>query len=672
MIKSFLGHVKKGKCDKMGECNMRDLAYLQLLAREYPSVKEATSEIVNLMAICSLPKGTEYFFSDLHGEYEAFIHLLRSSSGIIREKIKETFGHLIPEEEQLQLANLIYYPERHLPRMMKVGRYTEDWQKITIYRLVKICREVSSKYTRSKVRKKMPKEFAYIIDELLHVDYSDENKKLYYNEIIHSIIDTSIADKFIVALCRLIQNLTIDNLHIIGDIFDRGPRADIIMKELMNFHDVDIQWGNHDISWMGAAAGNLACICNVLRIAISYNSFDVLEDGYGINLRPLSMFAASAYRDDPCTRFKPHILDQNIYDVVDPGLVAKMHKAITVIQFKVEGQIIKRHPEYGLNHRCLLEQVDFDKGTVEVDGKTYPMLDMKFPTIDPKDPLKLTEQEAELLQTLKMSFRHSGLLHKHIKFLYSHGSMYKCCNNNLLYHGCIPLKKDGSFDDIVFYGIPYSGKALMDFVDQMVQSAYFLPESNPDKGVASDFMWYLWCGAKSPLFGKEKMTTFEHYFIEDKATHKEAMNPYYQLSEKEECCRKILKEFGLSPEEGHIINGHVPVHQSEGESPVKCNGKVIVIDGGFSKAYRKVTGIAGYTLIYNSYGLNLTAHEPFTSKADAVAKETDIVSNRVAVSYMSRRQLVGDTDTGHALKERIQELIQLLDAYRKGTIKEKK
>ena len=455
---------------------MRDLAYLQLLAREYPNLKEATSEIVNLMAICSLPKGTEYFFSDLHGEYEAFIHLLRSSSGITREKIKATFGHLIPEEEQLKLANLIYYPERNLARMQKQGHYSEDWQKITIYRLVQICKEVSSKYTRSKVRKKMPREFAYIIDELLHVDYNDENKKLYYDEIIHTIIETGIGGNFIIALSRLIQNLTVDNLHIIGDIFDRGPRADIIMEELMNFHDVDVQWGNHDISWMGAATGNLACICNVLRIAISYNSFDVLEDGYGINLRPLSMFAARLYKDDPCELFMPKILDENIYDAVDPGLAAKMHKAIAVIQFKVEGALIKRHPEYGMDGRVLLEAVDYEKWTVDIDGKTYPMLDKNFPTIDPKNPLELTRGEKELLRALSASFKHSELLHRHVKFLYSHGAIYKCCNYNLLYHGCIPMKKDGSFDDLTVKGRSYSGKALMDYMNQEVQNAYFMPE----------------------------------------------------------------------------------------------------------------------------------------------------------------------------------------------------
>ena len=643
---------------------MRDLAYLKLLAREYPSVREAAGEIVNLMAICSLPKGTEYFFSDLHGEYEAFIHLLRSSSGITREKIKATFGHLIPEDEQIRIANLIYYPERSLARLKKQGTYSEDWQKITIYRLVQICREVSSKYTRSKVRKKMPKEFAYAIDELLHVDYNDENKKLYYDEIIHSVISTGIGDKFIAALCRLIQNLTIDNLHIIGDIFDRGPRADIIMQELMNFHDVDIQWGNHDISWMGAATGNLACICNVLRIAISYNSFDVLEDGYGINLRPLSMFAAKVYQDDPCKRFMPKILDENIYDAVDPGLAAKMHKAIAVIQFKVEGDMIRRHPEYEMDKRQLLSAVDFENGTVTVEGKTYPMLDMNFPTIDPQNPLKLTKGEELLLRTLSASFRHSDLLHKHVRFLYSHGGIYKCYNSNLLYHGCIPMEKDGSFASIMVDGKTYCGKNLMDYFDKQVQNAYFMPEGAPGKEDAVDLMWYLWCGAKSPVFGKDKITTFEHYFVEDKSTHKETMNPYYQLSQKEEFCRRILLEFGLPEEGSHIINGHVPVKMKDGEKPVKAGGKLFIIDGGLSKAYQSTTGIAGYTLIYNSHHLALAEHMPYDPRKENTPKVS-------VVEKMTSRVMVADTDKGRELKEQIEDLKELVAAYREGTIKER-
>ena len=643
---------------------MRDIGYLKLLAREYPTIKEAASQIINLTAIQGLPKGTEYFFSDLHGEHEAFIHLLRSSSGIIREKIKETFGYVIPDEDEDELANLIYYPQKVYSQMVMSGRNTEDWNRITIYRLVQICKVVSSKYTRSKVRKKMPKEFAYIIDELIHVDYTDENKKVYYSEIVRTIIEIGIADKFICALCELIQNLTIDNLHIIGDIFDRGPRADLIMDELMNFHDVDIQWGNHDISWMGAATGNLACICNVLRIAISYNSFDVLEDGYGINLRPLSMFAAATYRDDPCERFVPHILDQNLYDAVDPGLAAKMHKAIAVIQFKVEGQIIRRHPEYGMDDRRLLERIDFERGTVNIGGKEYPLLDRNLPSVDPADPLKLTRQEEELLHTLKMSFCHSARLHKHIKFLYSNGGMYKTMNHNLLYHGCIPMKEDGSFDTMEFFGVAYQGKALMDFMDFLVQSAYFLPETNPDKEIARDFMWYLWCGAKSPLFGKDRMTTFEKYFLEDKALRKETMNPYYQLSQQEACCDRILSEFGLPTDRGHIINGHVPVKIKDGETPVKAGGKLFIIDGGLSKAYQSKTGIAGYTLIFNSRHLALAEHKPFCPGK----KNTPRVS---IVEKMQNRILVGDTDTGAQLSREIDDLKQLVAAYRDGILKER-
>ena len=643
---------------------MRDLAYLKLMSREYPTLESASSEIVNLMAICGLPKGTEYFFSDLHGEYEAFIHLLRSSSGIIREKIKETFGHIISEEDEIQLANLIYYPDRQIAKLKQEQNYTEDWQRIALYRLVQICKEVSSKYSRSKVRKKMPKEFAYIIDELLHVDYNDDNKKLYYNEIIHSIIENDTADKFIIALCHLIQNLTIDNLHIIGDIYDRGPRADIIMNELMCFHDVDIQWGNHDISWMGAATGNLACICNVLRIAISYNSFDVLEDGYGINLRPLSMFAAKVYHNDPCERFVPQILDENIYDAVDPGLAAKMHKAIAIIQFKVQGQIIGRHPEYEMDNRVLLSNVDFEKGTVVIDGKTFPMLDMNFPTVDPKNPLELSRGEKELLRTLQASFKHGELLHKHVRFLYSHGAIYKCYNSNLLYHGCIPMKKDGSFDTITMNGVSYGGKELMDFFNQQVQNAYFMPEGTPGKEQAMDMMWYLWCGAKSPVFGKDKMTTFEHYFVEDKSTYKEVMNPYYQLSLKEEFCNRLLEEFGLPVEGSHIINGHVPVKLKDGEKPMKAGGKLFIIDGGLSKAYQSTTGIAGYTLIYNSHHLALAEHRPFDPKKESTPKVS-------VVEKVKSRVMVADTDKGKELKGQIADLKELVAAYREGTIKER-
>ncbi len=643
---------------------MRDLAYLRLLSKEYPTVRAASSEIINLTAIQGLPKGTEYFFSDLHGEYEAFVHLLKSASGIIREKISETFGYVISDREEIELANLIYYPEKALHSVRRDKKFTEDWQRITIYRLVRICKEVSSKYTRSKVRKKMPPAFAYIIDELLHVDYNDENKKVYYDEIIRSIIDIEMGSQFIVALCELIQNLTIDNLHIIGDIFDRGPRADIIMEELMHFHDVDIQWGNHDISWMGAATGNLACICNVLRIAIRYNCFDLLEDGYGINLRPLSMFAARVYRDDPCERFLPKILDENIYDAVDPGLAAKMHKAIAVIQFKVEGQIIGRHPEYGMDSRVHIRNINFEKGTVTVRGKEYKMLDTSLPTVDPKDPLKLTREEEELLHTLSLSFRHNSTLHRHIKFIYSHGAMYKCCNSNLLYHGCIPMKENGEFDEMSINGIIYSGKRMFDFIEDAVKMAYFLPDDDSAKGWYRDFMWYLWCGPKSPLYGKDNMATFENYFIADKTAGKENMNPYYRLSIKEEFCDKILKEFGLPVEGSHIINGHVPVKLKDGESPVKGGGKLFVIDGGLSKSYQPKTGIAGYTLIFNSRHLALAEHKPFERDKENTPKVT-------IVEKMKNRVMVADTDTGKELAAKIADLKELVAAYRGGILKEK-
>lgn len=643
---------------------MRDLAYLKLLAKEYPSIQAASSEVMNLTAIRGLPKGTEYFFSDLHGEYEAFIYLLRSASGVIREKIKDSFGHIIPEWEQVELANLIYYPIRNLTKMKQEKLYTEDWQRITIFRLVQICKDVSSKYTRSKVRKKMPAEFSYIIDELLHVDYNDENKRVYYEEIINTVIETKMSEQFIITMCELIQNLVIDNLHIIGDIFDRGPRADIILDELMKYRDVDIQWGNHDVSWMGASAGNPACVCNVLRIALSYNSFDVLEDGYGINIRPLSMFAAKVYKDDPCALFAPKILDENIYDAVDPGLAAKMHKAIAIIQFKVEGQIIKRHPEYEMEERLLLEAVDYEAGTVKIKNKVHPMRDMQFPTVDPKDPYRLTQEEEELLHTLVMSFRHSERLNKHIRFIHSKGAMYKCCNGNLLYHGCIPMRADGSFEEMNCDGKRLSGKALMDYIENKVHLAYVLPDQAPGKRDAVDMMWYLWCGAKSPVFGKDHMTTFEHYFVEDKATHKENLNPYYQLSQQEEVCDRILKDFGLEGDCCHIINGHVPVRIKDGETPIKANGRLFVIDGGLSKAYQKRTGIAGYTLIYNSHHLALAEHKPFDPNKENTPKV-------FIVEKMKHREMVASTDKGALLLEQIEDLKELIEAYRNGDLKER-
>ena len=643
---------------------MRDLAYLKLLSREYPNIRAAASDIINLQAICGLPKGTEYFFSDLHGEHEAFIYLLRSSSGIIREKIRETFGHIISEEDEVRLANLIYYPEKMINQIKQANEYTEDWQKTAVYRLVQICREVSSKYTRSKVRKKMPKEFSGVIDELLYVDNTDDNKTEYYSELINTLIDVRVADSFIVVICSLIRSLTIDNLHILGDIFDRGPRPDIILEELMHFHDVDIQWGNHDISWMGAATGNRACICNVLRMALGYNGFDVLEDGYGINLRPLSMFAERVYRDDPCTCFLPQILDKNIYDAVDPKLAAKMHKAIAVLQYKEEGQIIKRHPEYGMEERILLSAIRYDRGTVTIDGKEYPMRDMNFPTVDPADPLRLTDEEEELLHTLELSFRHNARLHEHVRFLYSNGSMYKCCNSNLLYHGCIPMTENREFDGLMVGGKMYRGKELMDFIDTQVKNAYFLPEDAPEKEACRDFMWYLWNGAKSPVCGKDKNRSFEHYFIEDPEVMRETMNPYYQLSEEEETCDMILKEFGLPTKGSHIINGHMPVKIKSGETPIRAGGKLFIIDGGLSKAYQERTGIAGYTLIFNSHHLALAEHKPFDPERERTPKV-------YIVEKMQKRITVADTDEGKELAGRIEDLKELLKAYRSGLLKER-
>ncbi|WP_031549680.1 fructose-bisphosphatase class III [Oribacterium sp. FC2011] len=644
---------------------MRDLDYLKLLAKQFPTATAAGAEIINLRAICALPKGTEYFFSDLHGESEAFIYLMRSASGIVRDKIDETFGNLLPEEEQLELANLIYYPRDILSSPKHKEKETPEWNRITINRLINICRVVSSKFTRSKVRKKMPQSYAYAIDELLHIDNHDEDKKDYLREIMNAIIDTGMGDDFIIALCELIQNLVIDNLHIIGDVFDRGPHADRIMEELMSFHDVDIQWGNHDADWMGAVCGNPACIANVLRIATSYNSFDVLEDGYGINLRPLSMYAEEVYGDDPCECFQPHLLDSNVSDSVSPALAAKMCKAISIIMLKEEGLLIKRHPEYHLEHRLLLEKVDYAKGTVNIDGKVYPLKDKNFPTIDPKNPYKLTEREETLMKTLIYSFTHSQLLQKHIRFFFTNGSMYKVVNNNILYHGCIPMEKDGSFTKIKTPDGTFSGKALLDYFNDKAIDAYFLNGENDPQGklYATDFFWYMWCGPNSPLFGKDKITTFEHCFIEDPATHKERFNVYYDFAKEEKYVDKIFEEFGVDASVGHIVNGHVPVKTKLGESPIKANGKLFIIDGGISKAYHSRTGIAGYTLIFNSRHLALAKHKGFQKGAENTP-EIQIVEQ------MKTRVRVGATDNGRELKRQISDLEELLAAYRNGDILE--
>lgn len=639
-----------------------DKKYLSLLAKDFPTIDSAVSEIVNLSAIRSLPKGTEYFFSDIHGEYEAFLHMLKSASGMIKNKIDTAFGKTVSGAEREALAYLIYYPDKQMKKLHKQGELNDEWRRLTIYRLILVCEAVSAKYTRSRVRKRIPKDMVYILDELLNVT-DDVGKEYYYDEIITTILDTGIADRFIKSLCELIQSLAIDKLHIIGDIYDRGPRADIIMDELMKMHEVDIEWGNHDISWMGAASGNWALIANVIRISMRYNNFDVLEDGYGLNLRALAVFAEETYKDDDCALFMPQTLDDNIYDPVDTKLVAKMHKAITVIQLKLEGQLIERHPEWNMDERSVFRRVDFDNGTVSLGGRKYPLLDANFPTVFHDCPLSLTDEENELMTVLSNSFMHSERLNSHIRFLYSKGSMYKTINGNLLFHGCIPLDKDGKLQSVNIAGRQYSGKALLDKLDEIANKAYFLPVGS-ERDYAADFMWYLWCGACSPLYGKDKMAFFERYFLDNKELQKENYNAYYHFSEQADVCGRILEMFGLESERGHIINGHVPVKIKNGESPVKAEGRLFVIDGGISKAYQKATGIAGYTLIYDSHSLNLAEHKPF------IAGESEHTPEIHLVEKLARRANISDTDKGAELLEQINDLRELLSAYRSGEIKE--
>lgn len=640
---------------------MRDIQYLQLLAEQYPSIESVSNAIVGLNAKLLLPKGTEYYFSDLHGEHEAFIHLLRSGSGVIRRKVDDLFGQSMLEADRDELASVIYYPKRNLARKRRrCPNDFDEWCEITINRLVQICREVARKYTRAHVHRDMDPDYAFILDELLLTDDTDADKRRYFREIINSVLVAGIAEPLIVALCHLIQELTVYKLHIIGDLFDRGPRADHILNELMKHHDVDIQWGNHDIDWMGALAGNRVCMMNVLRIATSYNSFDVLEDGYGINLRPLSMFALDVYGDDPCDRFQPHVLDENILDPVDPQQAARMHKAVAIIMFKLEGQLLLRHPEYGMQGRLLLDKIDYGNGTITMDGVTHPLLDTHFPTIDPADPYRLTDEENELVELLYRSFRHSAQLTRHIEYIYNHGSMYKVVNNNLLYHGCIPMTEEGEMDSVRLGKESYSGKALLDQIDKRARHAYYSGDQD-----ATDLMWYLWCGAKSPLFGRDRMTTFERYFIEDKSTYTETRNPYYNVYDDVAACERILREFGLDPARSHIINGHVPV--KHGEDPVKAGGKLFVIDGGISKAYQSTTGIAGYTLIFDSHDLQLAEHRPFRQATEEETAST-FTTIRV-VEKMPHRLMLKDTDLGEEVRAKIGALGELLHAYRDGILR---
>lgn len=649
-----------------------ELKYLKLLSNEYPTIADACIEIINLQAIINLPKGTEHFLSDIHGEYEPFIHVLKNASGVIKRKIHDIFGNSLRQEEIKSLATLIYYPEQKLELMIKNEKNLEDWYKVTLYRLIEICRFVSSKYTRSKVRKALPKDFAYIIEELLHEESDSGNKERYYNEIIKTIVNIGRSKEFITAICKVIQNLVIDRLHIVGDIFDRGPGADIIMDTLINYHSVDIQWGNHDIVWMGAAAGSEACITTVIRTSARYANLGTIEDGYGISLLPLATFAIDFYGDDECLEFKPNIENNKNYSDKEINIIAKMHKAITIIQFKLEGALIKRRPHFCMEDRLLLDKINYEQGTINLNGQIYKLKDDKFPTINPNDPYELIPEEIELMEKLKISFLNSEKLQKHVSFLFAKGSLYLKYNSNLLYHGCIPLNNDGSFKKVRMgaSGKVYSGKAFLDRLEILVREGYFYKDNPDAKLYGMDIIWYLWNGINSPLFGKDKMATFERYFIEDNETHVEKKNHYFDLEDDERACNMIFDEFGLDPKVSHIINGHVPVKIKKGESPIKSNGKLLVIDGGFSRAYQAQTGIAGYTLIYNSYGLSLVSHEPFESTQKAIEEEKDILSTRVILETEVERMRVGDTDIGKELKLQIKDLERLLDAYRKGFIKE--
>ena len=647
---------------------MSDLKYLNRLSKDYPNIMAASAEIINLKAILALPKGTEYFLSDLHGEHEAFIHMLKSASGTIKAKIDEHYGSVLSEKDRDDLAALIYNAEAEIVRRKKSEKNFDDWCATAIYRLITICKSVSTKYTRSRVRNRLPKYMDYSIDELLHAD-DDANRANYYTQIINSVVECGVAEQYIIQLTEAISRLAVDKLHIIGDIFDRGAHPDEILDFLMDFHDVDFQWGNHDIVWMGAATGNWACITNLLRMNISYNNFDMLEVGYGINLRPLATFAEKIYGNDPCEYFKPHILDKNKYDPVDEELAARMHKAIAICQFKVEGQRIKAHPEYKLEKRLLLDKIDFEAGTVEIEGKAWPLRDTNFPTLDPADPYKLTSEEDEMLNSLEASFLNSEKLQRHIKFLFSHGALYTKVNGNLLYHGCIPMTEDGEFEWVELNDVKLRGKALMDYLDDQVRKAYFAPRKSEETGRSGDIMWYLWLGGNSPLFGKEKMTTFERLFIADKASHKEPTRPYYKLINEKSVCEKIIKEFGLDPHTAKILNGHVPVKIKDGESPIKGGGLLYVIDGGISKAYQKQTGIAGYTFIFNSRFMALAEHRPYSPlQPDG----TQVFHSPVmkTVETMPERLLIVDTDQGAELVEKVRDLEDLIEAYKDGVIKE--
>jgi fructose-1,6-bisphosphatase-3 len=651
------------------EKNMR---YMQLLSKSFPTIAEASTEIINLRAILNLPKATEHFLADLHGEYEAFQHVLKNASGNIKRKVNELFGITLRKTEKRELCTLIYYPEQKLELVKEEEKNIDDWYRITLHRLVAVCRDVSSKYTRSKVRKSLPRDYSYIIQELLDERSEDVNKAAYINVIIDTIIDTGRADDFIIAISNVIQRLAIDQLHILGDIYDRGPGAHKIIDILNGYHNWDITWGNHDILWMGAAAGNNSCICSVIRLSLRYANLITLEDGYGINLVPLATFAMETYGDDPCQEFMPKLSGRNEhFDKKTVRLIAQMHKAITVLAFKLEAQLFDKHPAWQMQDRKLLENINYENGTIALNGKEYKLTSCNFPTIDPKNPNALTPEEQDLIKKLHHSFSVSEKLQKHIRILLAHGCMYGIYNNNLLFHGSVPLNDDGTLKEVeICPGKKSSGLQLMKDIGLVIRQAFQNDLSREEKDYSIDYFYYLWCGPNSPLFDKQKMATFERYFINEKETHKELKGNYFKYRNNEDICDYILESFGVTGKNRHIINGHVPVHAGDGENPIKANGKLMVIDGGFSQAYHKETGIAGYTLVYHSRGFQLVQHEPFTSTKDAIVRGTDIKSTTQIVEMSSNRMLVADTDIGVELRKQIADLEELLYAYRHGFINE--
>ena len=648
----------------------KTLKYLRQLSSSYPSIQSVCTEIINLRAILNLPKGTEHFISDIHGEYDGFRHILRNASGSVRRKIDQALGDYLSSAERGNLAALIYYPELKLQELQEQGQLTREWYTLTLKQLVAVCRLTTSKYAASKVRRMLPKDFEYVITELMTTGSKDFNKEQYYGQILDSIIDIDSADKFIIAMCHLIQKAVIDRLHIVGDIYDRGDSPHLVMDELQKQRHVDIQWGNHDILWMGAAVGNRCCIANAVRICLRYNNYDFLENGYGINMRPLSLFALETYSDDLCTCFQPKIEAHNAYERQNREVIARMHKAITVIQFKLEGQTAMDHPEYKMENRLLLDKMDLERGVIRIGDQEYPLLDRNFPTVDPENPYALTEEEQAIVEGLRSSFLGCDKLQRHIDFIYEKGSMYRYYNNVLMFHGCIPLEPDGSCTEVEIYGHRCHGKSLFDRCEELVRQARY--SRNPEhRSRGADFIWYLWCGSKSPLFGKDKMATFERYFIEDKATHIETSDPYFRLVTSEDLVDRVLEDFGITDPDAVIVNGHIPVKIKKGENPIKVPGRLVLIDGGMSKAYQSVTGIAGYTLVYNSHEMYLSEHEPFTSVEDTVRNNTDMESRVVPVKTFRERMKIADTDDGRETASRIEDLELLLEAYRTGAVKGK-